>query len=482
MNERLTSASEPTYITRLALRSAPFNDDISSSLFYAGGQAGHRLNLLLHLVRASDKIANLVADHGYGKSALLMQLQQRTGDEIRLCFINAAMDIELSAVLGQCLIGLGVNNHDIETADDPLQVFKTRLEQLRQLNITPVMLIDNADLLPVTLRTEIASWIQWRGEKGFLLQAVIASQKPFILPGAAQNRLQVVTLPPLSENELSAYLMHRLNGVGFSGERPFFDKDLKRIYQQSKGSPDLVNQLAHQQLLGIKPVKQSWALLDNWFAKMTMRWIGLAVILFALLMLLLFQESINGWLNANSNNSAIDDMTVVIEEEMELPLVVTAAQAERNELADLIAAIPDTNKLEVQAVESIDVEQWRVKIHQPIAETSNEIVANAPAFLKKEWVMAQPATHYTFQLMGSWERDEVYDFIEQYALVGDVVIFESMRNGQAWHVLLYGSFKDKETALKASANWPTPLNTLPSWLRQLDSVQRQIKNKAVISQ
>ena len=119
-----------------------------------------------------------------------------------------------------------------------------------------------------------------------------------------------------------------------------------------------------------------------------MRWIGLAVILFALLMLLLFQESINGWLNANSNNSAIDDMTVVIEEEMELPLVVTAAQAERNELADLIAAIPDTNKLEVQAVESIDVEQWRVKIHQPIAETSNEIVANAPAFLKKEWVMA----------------------------------------------------------------------------------------------
>ena len=53
---------------------------------------------------------------------------------------------------------------------------------------------------------------------------------------------------------------------------------LKRIYQQSMGSPDLVNQLAHQQLLGIKPVKPTLALLDNWLAKTTMRWAGLAVV------------------------------------------------------------------------------------------------------------------------------------------------------------------------------------------------------------
>ena len=73
MSELTTSASEPSYITKLALSSAPFNDLIEPALFYAGGQAGHRLNLLLHLVRASDKIANLVAEQGYGKSALLMQ-------------------------------------------------------------------------------------------------------------------------------------------------------------------------------------------------------------------------------------------------------------------------------------------------------------------------------------------------------------------------------------------------------------------------
>jgi DamX protein len=484
MSELTTSASEPSYITKLALSSAPFNDLIEPALFYAGGQAGHRLNLLLHLVRASDKIANLVAEQGYGKSALLMQLQQRTGDEIRLCFVNAELHTDMSAILGQCLIGLGVNSHDIESAEDPLQVFKTRLEQLRQLGITPVMLIDNADLLAVSLRSEIATWITWEGEKGFLLQAVIASRQPFILPGAAQNRLQVVTLPALSENELSSYLMHRLNGVGFRADSPFFDKDLKRIYQQSMGSPDMVNQLAHQQLLGIKQTKPTWAMLDNWLAKMTMRWAGLGVVIVAFLLLLLFQDTVNGWLiAAEPDNSALDETTMVIEEEADLPLVVTEEQAERDELADLIAEIPDINELEVEAAESKSTQNLVEKTQRPVAVvTPVDSAPVIPDFLKKEWVMAQAANHYTFQLMGSWEREEAYDFIEQYALVGDVAIFESMRNGQVWHVLVYGSFQSKQAALKASTGWPAPLNTLPSWLRRFDSVQQQIKNKAVISQ
>ena len=73
----------------------------------------------------------------------------------------------------------------------------------------------------------------------------MASVRPFVLPGPAQNRLQAVTLPALSGNELSSYLMHRLIGVGFQGETMFLEKDLKQIYQQSMGNLNLVNQLAH---------------------------------------------------------------------------------------------------------------------------------------------------------------------------------------------------------------------------------------------
>lgn len=81
--------------------------------------------------------------------------------------------------------------------------------------------------------------------------------------------------------------------------------------------------------------------------------------------------------------------------------------------------------------------------------------------------------------MGAWEEDEVNAFIEKYALTGDVARFTSLRKNKPWHVLIYGIYPSKQAALKASNDWPAPLNTLPTWLRRFDSVQKQIKEKGV---
>jgi DamX protein len=483
VSESVTPTSEPAYITKLALSAAPFNNKVEAGLYYGGGQAGHRLNLLLHLVRASDKVANLVAKQGYGKSTLLNQLQQRTGDEIRLCVVDAQQHVDITAILGQCLVSLGVSSDEILSTDAPLTVFKTRLVQLQRLSITPVILIDNAALLSESLIGEISVWLGWQESARFLLQAIIASATPLLLLDYAQSRLQIVTLPALSEMELPAYLLHRLNCVAYRGESPFLDKDIKRIYQQSLGCPAVVNQLAHQQLLGIKPMKATSDILANPIVLLLRRWAGLAVVVLALMSLLIFQDTVNSWLTAATDKPEIDETTVIIEAEEVLPTVVTAEQAERDELADLIADIPSSDHVnELQGLEPTHkpVAGPIQKQNQPAAVVVVPQVQAAPIFLKQDWVLQQTTSHYTFQLMGSWDREEVYDFIEQYALVGNVAVFESMRNGRIWHVLIYGSFEDKNAALKASNGWPAPLNTLPSWLRRFDNVQQQIKNKAVI--
>jgi DamX protein len=283
--------------------------------------------------------------------------------------------------------------------------------------------------------------------------------------------------------ELPAYLLHRLNRVAYRGESPFLDKDIKRIFQQSLGCPAVVNQLAHQQLLGIKAMKSTADILANPIVLLLRRWAGLAVVVLALMSLLIFQDTVNGWLTEASDKPEIDGTTVIIEAEEVLPTVVTAEQAERDELADLIADIPSSDHInELQRLESIvkPVAGPIQKKNRSAAVAVAPQVQTAPIFLKQDWVMQQTTSHYTFQLMGSWDREEVYDFIEQYALVGNVAVFESMRNGRIWHVLIYGSFEDKKTALNASKGWPAPLNTLPSWLRRFDNVQKQIKNKAVI--
>lgn len=467
----LGSTTSPAYVAQLALQAAPFNQTVETDRFFAGGQAGHRLNLLLHLIRASDKVVNLVAESGYGKSTLLDQLQYRSGDELRLCFIDIEQHTDLTAILGQCLLGLGVSGEEIAQAGDPIAVFKTRLEQLLRLNITPVMLIDNAHLLDESLSNSLVEWLNWRESDNFLIQGVFASTASIALPVLAEQRLQVVTLPALSETELPAYLLARLTSVGYRGSSPFSDKDVKRIFQFSAGCPAVVNQQAHQQLLGIKPVQPAWRFWDQGVFKLTRRWAGLGVIVLTLSLLLIFQEPLNAWFAA-SQPSQDEDTIVVVEEEAELPMVVAEEQAEREELADLIAAIPEPNQAD-GVVENVSPQR-------PVAVVLPTLPEPAESLFGSDWVMAQTPGHYTYQLMGSWEREEVDAFIEQYALVGDVAVFESMRNGQVWHVLIYGVFEDKQAALAAVKTWPAPLNTLPSWLRRFESVQQQIRNKVVM--
>ncbi len=480
MTDLATSANEPAYITKLGLRAAPFNQTIATDLFFAAGQAGHRLNLLLHLLRSSEKVVNVVADVGLGKSTLLHQLMQRAGDELRLCYIDAEQQTDVHIVLANCLVAFGVNSQDIESATDPIAVLMQRLSQLRQLKISPVLLIDNADVLSAELRDMLANWLSAQDESGGLLQAVLASSSPYQFYSVIDSRMQTVSLPVLPERELPAYLLFRLKRVGFQGDTPFSDKDLKRIYQHSKGVPAKINQLAHQQLLGIKPRSSFWAKAGT---QLLQRWMGVVIIVVSILLLLAYQDTINGWFDEQDKSMQQENEPVHFEPEEPLPLVVTEEQEQRDELAELLAEIP-TDLTPLNAPETSGNLPITPVDSQPVApaEESTE-VSNEPVlrhYHQKDWILEQADRDYTFQLMGSWDRQEVYDFMDKYQLVGDVAIFESTRNGKVWHVLLYGLFDSKQAALAASETWPEPLNSVPSWLRRFDSIHIQIKNKAVI--
>jgi DamX protein len=49
-------------------------------------------------------------------------------------------------------------------------------------------------------------------------------------------------------------------------------------------------------------------------------------------------------------------------------------------------------------------------------------------------------------------------------------------------VLIYGLYPNKEAALEASEAWSAKLAALPTWLRRMDSVQKQVKAQTVLSE
>lgn len=484
MSSITNSAAEPSYLTRLALSAAPFNNTIQADSFFHGEQIEQRLNLLFHLLRASDKVPCVVGVEGGGKSTLLTQLQHDAGDELRIVRVNADSSLTATNLMMSCLQAFGIDESEIAQTSNYQVVLKNRLQRLCNLNIRPILLLDNADQVSPDVISIIVESLSWESEDGFLLQAVLTARS--VMPEWAKlhGRSQRVDLPTLTEQELPLYLMHRLVAVGYLGEPVFSDKDIKQFYRHSAGSPARVNQLAHQKLLGIGPKQYrfTFSFLD---LRGLLKWLGVVLLAISLLLLLVFQQQINALFSDSGealtsqpeilSYSEVDEQlaTVVIGEDK----LTSSEQAEREELTSLIATLSE---------ESGPVNAASKELAEPIesaplielVEDTPQSVVPVPLINKEEWIQQQKGSDYTFQLMGSWDHDEVIEFIDKYALSDDTAEFQSLRNGRVWYALIYGVYTDKKSALKASKKWPAPLNTLPSWLRRFDSVQKQIKGKA----
>lgn len=493
MSEFASPTAEPNYIARLALQSAPFNVSVEPNIFFKGEQIEQRYNLLLHLIRASDKVGLLFAEQGLGKSTLLAQLQRNKTDDLRICRINGHASLTSIDIIMQCLSTFGVDDNDVKFSNDHLILLKDRLSGLCRLNIKPLLLIDDIDLLSEEPLMVLMDCLSWQNNEEFLLHAVFTSKQ--LLPTLANihGRLQQIDLPALSEQEVLSYLDYRLQVVGYHGELVFSIKDLKQCYRQSAGIPALINQWAHQHLLGMKstftnPIKNNEKFNFRRFIPL-LRWSGLGLLVSTLILLLLFQDIINDWFAPKMVEEMVIEKpfanqveslaTIILDEDK----VTSSAQAERDELKSLVSELSDAVIEPEKVPDTISQDEIKPKVQaiatKPILLPASVLKADlSPAIHQKKWILQQSATDYTFQLMGSWDKLEVLAFLEKYALAGDVAEFDSMRNGRVWYALIYGVYDNKQAALNASSNWPAPINTLPSWLRRFDSVQQQIKKTA----
>ena len=422
------------------------------------------------MVRATDKVGLLTAENGQGKSTLLTQLRFRAGDDLRLCLLDGKT-LNTSTVVVECLRSLGVADNEINTSTNQTETFRNRLKQLRKLNVKPLLLIDNAEYLSEEFIYTLSKWLGWQDDEQYLLQAIIASNKTINLEDEARIRAQEVDLPILVEQDIYSYVMHKLLSVGYQGDELFTDKELKAIYQKAAGNLALINQLAHQKLLGLTPM------LKNTASTFNLKWAGVAIIVIVFGVILSYQDQLNQLMMTAENKPDINIQTIIKTPEPELALVVADTPEtelqQREELADLLAEISVTNDEAVD--EPMVIEESAVEKIIPEPTVINEPESD---LYQQDWLLKQQSMHYTFQLMGSWEKEEVLEFIDKYALTEDVAMFESLRNGRVWYALVYGVYENKQAALAASGKWPAPLNTLPSWLRRFDSVQKQIRNRA----
>lgn len=92
------------------------------------------------------------------------------------------------------------------------------------------------------------------------------------------------------------------------------------------------------------------------------------------------------------------------------------------------------------------------------------------------WILGQPAGRYTLQLVSLTSVTRVREFINLQSDKGRFAIYRLQRNGQLFHVVVYGSFASKAEADTAAARLPPSVGGVQPWIRTFGQVQESVRS------
>jgi DamX protein len=87
-------------------------------------------------------------------------------------------------------------------------------------------------------------------------------------------------------------------------------------------------------------------------------------------------------------------------------------------------------------------------VPQPAVAESRPTAAQISGPHREAWLLEQPATSYTLQLLGSRKEDSIDAFISRHRLDPDKSAWYRTRyKNDDWYVLVYGIYPDRQSAI-----------------------------------
>ncbi|MXO66028.1 XrtA/PEP-CTERM system-associated ATPase [Altericroceibacterium endophyticum] len=198
----------------------------------------------------------ITGEVGAGKSTLVAHLVSTIDPEeltVGQVVTSKLNENEVIHVVAQSF-GLGVEGHDKASALGAIEAF---LHDEARAGRRCLLILDEAQNLSVDALEELRMLSNFQLGNHPLLQTLLLGQPEFrhtlqSHPALEQLRQRVIAahhLQPMQEDEIEAYITHRLKRVGWN-QHPNFEADVfQAIFDASGGLPRKVNQIANRMLL-----------------------------------------------------------------------------------------------------------------------------------------------------------------------------------------------------------------------------------------
>ena len=101
--------------------------------------------------------------------------------------------------------------------------------------------------------------------------------------------------------------------------------------------------------------------------------------------------------------------------------------------------------------------------------------ASGAEYKDADWLLQQPATRYTLQLLGVQKEVAAKRFIRRQQTRENMAYFRTLRENRPWYVVVYGLYPDRAAALAARSRLPGQLGEGGAWPRSLASIHTAIR-------
>ncbi len=236
---------------------APFDHDRCAESFFTGAVHGEAVVKLNYLIEHGKGAATLVGASGTGKTHVLEMVRLQTTQGrivIHILYPQLSAHEMVASIThelgGELSDSIGPN----PGLDVLLRAFQTRLRELTERNLSPVILLEDAHLIEDRRVFQMLHQLMNFQQPGRSNFSLILAGQPELL-GTLQMTEQFADriafhclLQSLTETETQEYVRFRLQAVG--RKQPIFDRDaLRAIYELSAGVPRRINRLCDFALL-----------------------------------------------------------------------------------------------------------------------------------------------------------------------------------------------------------------------------------------
>lgn len=251
------------YETYYGFSEKPFSLTPDPKYLYRSESHANAFDLLQYAIRRREGFVVVTGDIGTGKTtlcrALLEQIDRRTFTALVLNPFLTEEDL-----LKRILQDFGVISRDELKAGRLANVTKQELIEtlydfllsLVPLKASAVLIIDEAQNLPLAVLEQIRILSNLETDKEKLLQIILVGQLNLqtLLRAPEMRQLdQRVSiryeLKPLDEEAVAAYVAHRLTIAGGNASVMFTTKALRQVHRWSSGIPRLINLICDRSLL-----------------------------------------------------------------------------------------------------------------------------------------------------------------------------------------------------------------------------------------